>query len=296
MPGIYDERMNRKQFLTTSLGAMGALALSSGVHAKETSAQSLRVAVLSDTHTPADKTDEYRGFRPHENLETIVPQVVASECECAILNGDAARLTGELTDYEALKGLLKPVAEKMPIYIGLGNHDHRKNFHQVIGKTPDLDQGVAGKHTLVVESEVVRIVVLDSLLYVNKVAGLVGKAQRKWLADFLKTSDDRPIVFFVHHTLGDNDGELLDVDRLFKVIKPYRQVKAIFYGHSHRYHLHERAGVQLVNLPAIGYNFSDNEPVGWIDAEFTAQGVAMKLHAIGGNLEGNGKTKTIRWA
>lgn len=296
MPGIYYESMNRKQFLTSTLGAMGALTLSQVVRAEETSKKSFRVAVLSDTHTPADKTDEYRGFLPHENLETIVPQVIASECECAILNGDAARLTGELADYEALKGLLKPVAEKMPVYIGLGNHDHRKNFHQVIGKMPDLDQEVSGKHTLVIESNVVRIVVLDSLLYVNKVAGLVGKAQRAWLAEFLEASDDRPIVFFVHHSLGDNDGELLDVDRLFQVIQPYPQVKAIFYGHSHRYHFHERAGVQLVNLPAIGYNFSDNEPVGWIDAEFTTKGVAMKLRATGGNLAGDGKTTTLNWS
>ncbi len=296
MPGIYDETMNRKQFLTTAIGAVGAVALSSTASAQTASEKSLRVAILSDTHTPADKANEYRGFRPQENLKTVVPQVVASDCECAIINGDAARLTGELADYEALKGLLKPVAEKMPVYIGLGNHDHRENFHQVIGDSPETKQGVAGKHTLVVESEVVRIVVLDSLLYVDKVAGLLGKTQRTWLAEFLKTSDDRPIVLFVHHTLGDRDGELLDVERLFKIIEPYRQVKAIFYGHSHRYHLHERAGVQLVNLPAIGYNFSDNEPVGWIDAEFTAKGVAMKLHAIGGNLEGDGKISTLQWA
>jgi len=296
MPGIYDETMNRKQFLTTAIGAVGAVALSPMARAQTASVKSLRVAVLSDTHTPADKANEYRGFRPHENLNTIVPQVVASECECAVINGDAARLTGELADYEALKGLLKPVAEKMPVYIGLGNHDHRKNFHQVIENSPATEQQVADKHTLVVESEVVRIVVLDSLLYVNKVAGLLGKAQRTWLAKFLEMSDDRPIVFFVHHSLGDRDGELLDVDRLFKIIKPYRQVKAIFYGHSHRYHLHERAGVQLVNLPAVGYNFNDHEPVGWIDAEFTAQGVAMKLHAIGGNLERDGKISTLNWA
>ncbi len=296
MPGIYDETMNRKQFLTTAIGAVGAATFIPSVQAQSASEKSLRVAVLSDTHTPADRTNEYRGFRPYENLETLVPQVVASSCEYAILNGDAARLTGELADYEALKGLLQPVAEKMPIYIGLGNHDHRQNFHQVIGKTPGCDQGVRGKHTLVLESEVVRIVVLDSLLYVDQVAGLLGKAQRTWLAEFLKAADERPIVFFVHHTLGDNDGELLDVDRLFKIIKPYRQVQAIFYGHSHRYHIHERAGVQLVNLPAIGYNFKDSEPIGWLDAEFTSQGVAMKLNTIGGNQEDDGKTTTLDWA
>ncbi len=296
MPGIFDETINRKQFLTSALGVVGAATLGQAVRAQTASSKSFRVAVLSDTHTPADKTNEYRGFLPQENLKEVVPQVLASNCECAILNGDAARLTGEIADYETLKSILKPVAEKMPIAIGLGNHDHRKNFHAVIGKTPKSNQGVAGKQTLVVDSEVVRIVVLDSLLYVNEPAGLVGKAQRAWLTEFLETTDDRPIVLFVHHTLGDRDSDLLDVDRLFKIITPHRQVQAIFYGHSHRYHIHKREGVQLVNLPAIGYNFDDNEPVGWIDATFTAKGVAMKLHAIGGNLEGDGKTTTLEWA
>ena len=295
MPGIYDKTMNRKQFLTTAIGAATVVTMSPTARAQSESNSSLRVAILSDTHTPAEKTNEYRGFRPYENLQTIVPQVAASQCACAIINGDAARLTGELADYEALKSLLKPVAEKMPIAIGLGNHDHRRNFHQVIGKTPKSDQQVAGKQTLVLENECVKIVVLDSLLYVDRVAGLLGKAQRQWLADFLKTTDDRPIAIFVHHTLGDNDGDLLDVDRLFKIIQPYRQVQAIFYGHSHRYHVHQRAGVQLINLPAVGYNFNDNEPVGWIDAEFTPNGVTMKLKAIGGNLEGHDKTTTLLW-
>ena len=295
MPGIYDKTIDRKQFLISAIGAVGAVTLSPAVRAQTVSEKSLRVAVLSDTHTPADETNEYRGFFPQRNLKAIVPQVADSNCECAIINGDAARLTGELADYEVLKDSLKPVAEKMPIFIGLGNHDHRGNFHQVLGKTPESNRGVSGKHTLVIESEVVQIVVLDSLFYVDEVAGLLGKAQRTWLAEFLKTADDRPIVIFVHHTLGDGDGELLDVDRLFDIIKPYRQVQAIFYGHSHRYHIHERNGVKLVNLPAIGYNFNDKEPVGWIDANFTTTGVAMKLNAIAGNLEGNGKTTTLHW-
>src|SRR2546422_5539601 len=45
----------------------------------------------------------------------------------------------------------------------------------------------------------------------------------------------RPTLLFVHHTLGDGDGELLDVQRLFELVRPQRKVKAIFYGHSHKY-------------------------------------------------------------
>ena len=54
----------------------------------------------------------------------------------------------------------------------------------------------------------------------DKVAGLLGQDQRAWLEQFLKEADDRPIVFFVHHTLGEGDGDLLDTDRFFQILKP----------------------------------------------------------------------------
>ena len=69
----------------------------------------------------------------------------------------------------------------------------------------------------------------------TKLPDYLGKAQRQWLADFLAGSDDRPTVLFVHHTLGDGDGDLLDINRLYRLVRPHRKVKAIFYGHSHEY-------------------------------------------------------------
>jgi hypothetical protein len=102
-------------------------------------------------------------------------------------------------------------------------------------------------------------------------------------------------VIFVHHTLDDQDGSLLDSDRLFSIVKPHRKVKAILYGHSHVYRFDTVDGIHLINLPAIGYNFGDTEPVGWVAAHLTAQGGEFKLSAIGGNLERNGKTTSLRW-
>ena len=102
-------------------------------------------------------------------------------------------------------------------------------------------------------------------------------------------------MLFVHHTLGDGDGELLDVQRLFELVQPQKKVRAIIYGHSHKYAFSQEAGIHLVNIPAVGYNFSDEEPVGWVDAFFTPRGVDLKLNAFGGNREGDGKTKSLTW-
>ncbi len=295
MPGVFHTPINRKRFLQTSSAITGSL-LASTHRANASDADQAHIALFSDTHTPADASNEYRGFRPVENLKQIVPAVVATKPQAAIINGDAARLTGEHEDYVALKGLLAPLAEQAPVHIGLGNHDDRKNFFQVFQQRETSKADVNGKHVSLFEIGGTRFVVLDSLLYVNKVAGLLGKAQRNWLSKFLKEEDDRPVVFFVHHSLGDGDGDLLDFERVFQMMKPHRKVKAIFYGHSHVYKVDQRDHIYLVNQPAIGYNFNDSQPVGWLDAVFTPTGVDMTLNAIGGNSSDNGKTTNLKWA
>src|SRR5688572_21372772 len=268
MPGIFHQPVNRREFLGHSARALALLALSerTGLLGQEAGAEKqVRWALLSDTHVPADSKNEYRKFLPWENLKTVVPQVIESRPEGVILNGDAARLTGELADYEAVKELLAPLAERAPVHIGLGNHDDRDNFFKVFNPPSGNRQKVAGKHVLLIERPFIRLILLDSLLYVNKVAGLLGKTQREWLARYLQEADDRPIVMFVHHTLGDGDGDLLDVERLLRLTRAHKSVKAIFYGHSHKYVFSQEDGMHMINIPAVGYNFSDDEPVGWVE-------------------------------
>ena len=304
MSALYYQPISRKEFLRVSAGVLGSLLVSVGKQpvwgedaAAEAHACPLRLAMLSDTHIAADPAEEYRGFRPLENLQRVVGEVLIAQPDAMILNGDAARLEGQIADYERLQELLQPIAERLPIGIGLGNHDDRQNFRQVLGATASpfrLQEGVE-KHVLVMEHPWVRLIMLDSLLYVNQVAGLLGLSQRKWLSRFLAESDARPTVLIVHHTLGEADGELLDADRLFRILEPHPQVKAIFYGHSHRYQIETRDRLHLVNLPACGYNFADDQPVGWVDAHFHATGCEMTLRAIDGNQQDGGKSVELMW-
>src|SRR3989475_3369554 len=299
MPGIFYQPVNRREFLGYSARALALLALSKhtrvlGQEGADAEKQ-VHLALLSDTHVPADSKNEYRKFLPWENLKTVVPQVIESRPEGVILNGDAARLTGELTDYEAVKQLLAPLAAQAPVYIGLGNHDDRDNFFKVFEHTSGNRQKVAGKHVLVLERPLMRLILLDSLLYVNQAAGLLGKAQRDWLARYLEESAVRPTVIFVHHTLGDGEGDLLDAERLFRMTRPHKTVKAIIYGHSHKYAFSQEDGIHLINISALGYNFSDEEPVGWVDAVFAAKGVELKLRAFAGNRADDGKTRSLTW-
>src|SRR5262245_28734063 len=172
MPGIFYQPVNRREFLGHSARALALLALSkhADVLGQESAAadKPVHLALLSDTHVTADAKNEYRKFLPWENLKTVVPQVIESRPEGVILNGDAARLTGELADYEAVKQLLAPLAERVPIHIGLGNHDDRDNFFKVFDPPTGNRQKVAGKHVLVLDRPSLRLILLDSLFYVNK--------------------------------------------------------------------------------------------------------------------------------
>ena len=74
------------------------------------------------------------------------------------------------------------------------------------------------------------------------------------------------MLLFIHHQLDDGDGSLVDSDRLLAIVTPHRKVKAVIYGHTHRYRYDAVSGIHLINLPAVGYNFADQEPVGWVDS------------------------------
>jgi 3',5'-cyclic AMP phosphodiesterase CpdA len=295
MPGVFYRPIGRRAFLRWSAKTMATSAFISSIPLARAADNSLHLALLSDTHVAADPKSEYRKFLPAENLKLAVSQVVETRPEAVLLDGDAARLTGEKEDYDAVKVLLAPLVEQCPIYMALGNHDHRENFLKVFSPPPGMTQKITEKHVLVVEQSFLRIIVLDSLLYPNKVAGLLGKAQREWLDKYLATADGRTTLLFVHHTLGDGDGELLDAESLYRIVEPYRKVKAIFYGHSHEYSYKDHRGIHLINLPAVGYNFSDKEPVGWVNAHFHQAGADLTLKAFAGNQAQDGKTTSLIW-
>ncbi len=290
--------MDRRSFIKTSLGTMGAvfaLGPMESLGADAGAQKVARFALLSDTHIPADVQNNYRGFYPYQNLEKVVPDVAFSSPDAAVITGDLARLTGELGDYANLKKLLNPLVEKTPVFMGLGNHDNRENFLKTFEQTAGQKPPVSGKHIVVINKGPVRLIILDSLLYTDKVPGLLGKAQRQWLQNHLRESDNKPTMLCFHHTLGDDDGDLLDVLRLFDMIEPIKKVKAVVYGHSHVHAFSQLEGIHLINLPAVGYNFNDRDPVGWVEAQLTNQGGDFTLHAAAGNMDADGRTTKLTW-
>ena len=104
MPAIFYQPITRQAFLKYTASAIGLLATcpAGRILGSEADADSLHLALLSDTHIPTDPQETFRDFAPWANLQQVVPQVLASQPAGVIINGDAARLEGLAGDYQQL--------------------------------------------------------------------------------------------------------------------------------------------------------------------------------------------------
>ncbi len=292
MHEVCKRSLNRRQFLQGGLAlATGVVTLGPARVLGEDRDECTRWAFLSDTHVAPDPDNHYRGFYPYRNLQEVAGQIEYTPPDGVVITGDLAWIKGETEAYENLKTLLAPVTVRRPVYLGLGNHDDRSDFSRVFGNWPGYGMTVADRQIAAVVAGPVRLILLDSLL-IDRAAGLLGQSQRTWLKTFLNASDDRPTVLFFHHRPRI---DLLDTPRLFDIIKPVAKVKAVVYGHSHKFGFSEYKGIHMINLPATGFNMSGSQPVGWVEARLTEKGGEFTLHALSGNRKMDGCSEHLCW-
>jgi Icc protein len=78
-------------------------------------------------------------------------------------------------------------------------------------------------------------------------------------------------------------GALNDTVPLLNILLPRKHVKAWFYGHTHAYTHKQIEGLHLVNLPATGWLFAKNQPLGWMDMRLQPVGAKLQLHCLVAN-------------
>lgn len=291
--------MKRREFLAGTV-ATGLLAMTwTGQNALASDSRQNHWVFLSDTHIPGGEDNTRSGTYPVDHFQIVRDEILALENkpQGIIVTGDVAFLKGKLEDYQMIRKLVGPFLEAgIPFHVAFGNHDNLENFYAAFSDLKKEDSLVASKHVHVLETPHCNLFLLDSLYDNDFGAGFFGTNQLRWLKKELAARKDKPAVLFAHHNLDERPGTLMDRAEFWQLVKGQPYVKAYVYGHTHIYRNEVRDNVQLINLPALGWEFeSGKQPLGWTDVMITDSGLKMTLHTVNKEHPKNGDVREFTW-
>jgi len=293
--------LSRRRFIARTLaGSIGAV-FARSLRASSASGDPDAWALFSDVHIAADPELVVRDVKMSENLKQAVGEVLALRTApvAALICGDCAYASGQARDYWQLTRLLTPLREAgLPVHLALGNHDHRERFFEGISWANNgVHRPIEDKHVLLLRFPKVNWFVLDSLEKTESTPGLLGVEQLEWLAAALDANRDKPALVMVHHNPGvAGHLGLKDTVALFEVIRPRKQVKAYFFGHTHVWSVEQdTGGLHMINLPAVAYVFKKGEPSGWVHAKVEQHRGLLEFHALDRSHKAHGQQVELRW-
>jgi Icc protein len=289
--------ISRRAFIQRTVLAAAGLALGPNVFAAQTDENFW--ALISDPHIAADRALVHNKVNMAEHLESVVREVSASPASPVgiFVNGDCAFNSGEKADYETFASLIKPL-RTAPIHLTLGNHDNREHFLDVLKSEDASKSPVADKYTLMVKAPKVNWFVLDSLDQTLVAPGILGRPQLEWLAKMLDANPGKPALVMLHHNPGLAGGApgLKDTAALLEVIRPRKQVKAYFFGHTHDWSVTpDDSGIHFINLPPTGYVFKEGKPSGWVRATVLDGGMKLELRCLDTTHKQHGEVNDLKW-
>jgi 3',5'-cyclic-AMP phosphodiesterase len=293
---------NRRHFLAASIA--GALAAPGLAGEERTNVDEGRIALLADTHIPTDAATESSKTNMAANFKSVVEQLVALEKQptAALVIGDCAHLEGKVGDYKLFGEIVAPLAKTgLPLHMCLGNHDHRQNCLDAFSPPDAPLHAKVERRVGILKTKHANWFLLDSLDIVNRTPGLLGEKQLKWLVESLDAHADKPAIIAVHHHLTPIPPTdkavpgLVDTPALLDLTAGRKQVKAIIFGHSHRWAITPYEGMHLVNLPPVAYVFHAEDPNGWVDCQLASDAATLQMHCHDRAHRLHGQKFELKW-
>jgi 3',5'-cyclic-AMP phosphodiesterase len=194
----------------------------------------MRFIHLTDLHLTAAARPLY-GIDPSERLRIAVRDINTrfSDAEFMIVTGDLAH-RGEPDAYRVLYETLENL--KIPVYLGIGNHDRRARFHE---RFPDSARDSKGFVQYVFSKAGYNFIMLDSVDE-GRPSGTLCADRLDWLRHALASPPDRGTFLFLHHApiaLGIPDLDDIGLENATgfgDILEEAGHVKHIFFGHVHR--------------------------------------------------------------
>lgn len=233
-----------------------------------------RWAWASDTHICGDAGASQRGFEPVRQLERAVAEIRRFQPSGVLVNGDLAWSAGHGDDYERFLDIMRPLAERAPLMLAVGNHDNRGNLLACLADRCDpAPQWLAA----VVEQPPFRLIALDSSIDSQTVAGEIGSAQLAWLEDELGAQPSAPTIICLHHPGESTSEGCSDFSALVRLVQRRRCVQAVVTAHDHEYSVGKVGGAHHIRLPAVGFPFDEHTPTGWVATVLGRAGIELQL-------------------
>ena len=195
----------------------------------------ITIAQITDLHITSGKdpdTQRRNEARLRQVLDSIHRR--RPRPDAIVASGDLVD-RGEAEEYVELARILKDV--RIPLYLGVGNHDRRSPFRAAF---PDVPVDEDGFVQYAVDIGGVRLVMADTLDEgMNE--GAFCSHRAAWLQRTLDAAPRTPTLVALHHPpipsgiqWMDSDPEAGWIERLSQVLQGREQVSAVICGHVHR--------------------------------------------------------------
>jgi 3',5'-cyclic AMP phosphodiesterase CpdA len=199
----------------------------------------IRFFHFTDLHIRSYENDEQATYNTYNNMIRVLEAARQQgiKVDFSVLTGDLSN-QGLEESYVRLQSIVKQVEELGgPVLMTPGNHDDRPNFQKyLLSEEPDPTR----PHFAVHEFGELKVIVLDSKLDGEYVAGGFEGDQLERLESELAKAPDQDVMLAFHHPLPPVYRDFsdqwmvrqVDADRLIKMLKPY-SVLGILTGHVH---------------------------------------------------------------
>lgn len=213
---------------------------------------------LTDLHLVESDDGQVNGQRPAQRLRAVLERLRATELTPAfiLVTGDLVN-NGQAAEYHTLHHLLPELQSfGAPVLLGLGNHDARLPFRQLILGEAATDEQRPYYHSTLIHG--VNVIMLDSHVP-NQVHGYLDETQLAWLAAELAKPVTVGHLIALHHPPVSSTVALLEpiglhnADALASVVAQQPNVLGILSGHIHYNHVARFVNTLSFTTPAVLY-------------------------------------------
>lgn len=238
-----------------------------------------RIVQITDPHLFKDANGELLGINTQASFSQVLSEIQQQQYDY-----DLVLATGDLVQDNSDEGYLrfrqevKALNNKMVFWIP-GNHDFQPKMFEILKE----DSVSAKKHILLGDKW--QILLLDSQVQ-GVPHGQLEAEELDWLKLKLQEYPERYSLVVLHHHLLSTGSAWLDqhnlrnANELVEVLAPFKNVKALLYGHIHQQVDSEWLGYQVMATPSTCIQFKadsntfalDVVQPGWREIDLYADG------------------------